>query len=122
MIADVHPLGGAGGSIINMSSGAARHGSPGTSVCYGATKAGLETLTIGLSQELAGDRIRVNAVVPGWVRTEMANPDAQARAHELVPLGRAGTPDEIADAITWLASDKASYVSGAIVRIAGGLI
>jgi len=81
--------GGAGGSIINVSSGAARHGSPGTSVCYGATKAGLETL---------------------------------ARAHELVPLGRAGTPEEIADAITWLAGDKASYVSGAIVRIAGGLI
>lgn len=114
--------GGAGGSIINVSSGAARHGSPGTSVCYGATKAGLETLTIGLAQELAGDGIRVNAVVPGLVRTEMANPDALARAHELVPLGRAGTPDEIADAISWLAGDKASYVSGAIIRIAGGLI
>jgi NAD(P)-dependent dehydrogenase (short-subunit alcohol dehydrogenase family) len=114
--------GGTGGSIINVSSGAARHGSPGTSVCYGATKAGLETLTIGLSQELAGDGIRVNAVVPGLVRTEMANPDALARAHELVPLGRAGTPDEIADAISWLAGDKASYVSGAIIRIAGGLM
>jgi len=114
--------GGAGGSIINVSSGAARHGSPGTSVCYGATKAGLETLTIGLSQELASDGIRVNAVVPGLVRTEMANTDTLARAHELVPMGRAGTPEEIAEAISWLASCKASYVSGAIVRIAGGLI
>jgi NAD(P)-dependent dehydrogenase (short-subunit alcohol dehydrogenase family) len=114
--------GGAGGSIINVSSGAARHGSPGTSVCYGTTKAGLETLTIGLSQELASDGIRVNAVVPGLVGTEMANPDALARAHELVPLGRAGTPEEIADAISWLAGEAASYVSGAIIRVAGGLI
>ena len=110
------------GAMLCTQHAIARHGSPGTSVCYGATKAGLETLTIGLAQELAGDGIRVNAVVPGLVRTEMANPDALARAHELVPLGRAGTPGEIADAITWLAGDKASYVSGAIVRIAGGLI
>src|SRR5262249_57011874 len=87
--------GGAGGSIINVSSGAARHGSPGTSVCYGATKAGLETLTIGLSQELASDGIRVNAVVPGLVRTEMANTDTLARAHELVPPCPAGPPPGI---------------------------
>jgi NAD(P)-dependent dehydrogenase (short-subunit alcohol dehydrogenase family) len=114
--------GGAGGAIINVSSGAARHGSPGTSVCYGVTKAGLETMTVGLAQELAGEGIRVNAVVPGLVRTAMANPDALSRAHELVPLGRAGEPGEIADAISWLAGDTASYVSGAVIRVAGGLL
>ena len=113
--------GGIGGSIINVSSGAARHGSPGTSVCYGATKAGLETLTIGLSQELASEGIRVNAVVPGLVRTDMANPEVLTRAHELVPMGRAGTPEEVAEAISWLAGDKSGYVSGAVVRVAGGL-
>jgi NAD(P)-dependent dehydrogenase (short-subunit alcohol dehydrogenase family) len=114
--------GGVGGSIINVSSGAARHGSPGTSVCYGATKAGLETLTVGLAAELASEGIRVNAVVPGLVRTEMANPEVLARAHEVVPLGRAGTPAEIAEAISWLAGERASYVSGAVIRIAGGLV
>jgi NAD(P)-dependent dehydrogenase (short-subunit alcohol dehydrogenase family) len=113
--------GGVGGSIVNVSSGAARHGSPGTSVCYGATKGALETLTIGLAQELARDGIRVNAVAPGLIETDMANPDALARAHDLVPLGRAGTPTEIADAIAWLVSATATYVTGAIVRIAGGL-
>lgn len=113
--------GGRGGSIVNVSSGAARHGSPGTSVCYGATKGALETLTTGLAQELAGDGIRVNAVVPGLIETAMANPDALARARELVPLGRSGTPAEIAEAIAWLVSEKAAYVSGAIIRIAGGL-
>ena len=113
--------GGHGGSIGNVSSGAARHGSPGTSVCYGATKAALETLTVGLAQELARDGIRVNAVVPGLIETEMANPDALARARDLVPLGRSGRPAEIAEAIAWLISERASYVSGATVRIAGGL-
>jgi NAD(P)-dependent dehydrogenase (short-subunit alcohol dehydrogenase family) len=113
--------GGHGGSIVNVSSGAARHGSPGTSVCYGATKGALETLTTGLAQELAGDGIRVNAVVPGLIETAMAHPDALARARDLVPLGRSGTPAEIAEAIAWLVSEKASYVSGATVRIAGGL-
>ncbi len=113
--------GGAGGSIVNVSSGAARHGAPGTSVCYGATKGALETLTIGLAQELAADGIRVNAVAPGLIDTEMANPDALGRVRELVPLGRPGRPDEIADAIAWLIGDSAGYVSGAILRIAGGL-
>jgi NAD(P)-dependent dehydrogenase (short-subunit alcohol dehydrogenase family) len=113
--------GGQGGSIVNVSSGAARHGSPGTSVCYGATKGALEALTIGLAQELAGDGIRVNAVAPGLISTEMANPDALARARDLVPLGRSGTPAEIAEAIGWLIGDRAGYVSGAILRIAGGL-
>jgi NAD(P)-dependent dehydrogenase (short-subunit alcohol dehydrogenase family) len=113
--------GGPGGSIVNVSSGAARHGSPGTSVCYGATKGALETLTIGLAQELAGDGIRVNAVTPGLIETAMANPDALARARDLVPLGRPGRPEEVAEAIAWLLSESAGYVSGAIVRIAGGL-
>ena len=113
--------GGAGGAVVNVSSGAARHGAPGTSVCYGATKGALETLTVGLAQELAVDGIRVNAVAPGLIDTEMANPDALARARDFVPLGRAGTPDEIGEAIAWLAGDTAGYVSGAIVRIAGGL-
>ena len=90
-------------------------------MCYGATKGALETLTIGLAQELAADGIRVNAVAPGLIDTEMANPDALARAREVVPLGRSGMPAEIADAVVWLVSERASYVSGAIVRIAGGL-
>jgi NAD(P)-dependent dehydrogenase (short-subunit alcohol dehydrogenase family) len=90
-------------------------------VCYGATKGALETLTTGLAQELARDGIRVNAVAPGLIETGMANPDALARAHDLVPLGRSGTPAEIAEAIGWLVSEKASYVSGATIRIAGGL-
>jgi NAD(P)-dependent dehydrogenase (short-subunit alcohol dehydrogenase family) len=113
--------GGAGGSIVNVSSGAARHGSPGTSVCYGATKAGLETMTVGLASELACDNIRVNAVAPGLIDTDMANPDALARPAEIVPMGRAGAPDEVAAAIAWLVSDQASYVSGAILRVSGGL-
>ena len=113
--------GGRGGSIVNVSSGAARHGSPGTSLCYGATKGALETLTTGLAQEVAGDGIRVNTVAPGLIATAMANPDALARAQNLVPAGRSGTPAEVAEAIAWLVSDKASYVSGATVRIAGGL-
>jgi NAD(P)-dependent dehydrogenase (short-subunit alcohol dehydrogenase family) len=113
--------GGPGGSIVNVSSGAARHGSPGTSVCYGATKGALETLTTGLAQELAGDGIRVNAVAPGLIQTAMADPDALARARDLVPVGRSGTPAEVAEAIAWLVSEKAGYVSGAIIRIAGGL-
>jgi NAD(P)-dependent dehydrogenase (short-subunit alcohol dehydrogenase family) len=113
--------GGAGGSIVNVSSGAARHGSPGTSVHYAATKGGLESMTIGLSQELAVEAIRVNAVAPGLIQTDMPDPQALARADALVPQGRAGSADEVADAISWLVSDKASYVSGAILRIAGGL-
>jgi NAD(P)-dependent dehydrogenase (short-subunit alcohol dehydrogenase family) len=113
--------GGIGGTIVNVSSGAARHGAPATSVCYGATKGALETLTVGLAQELAADGIRVNAVAPGLIDTEMANPDALAKARELVPLGRSGTPGEIADAIAWLVGDTAGYVSGAVLRIAGGL-
>lgn len=113
--------GGRGGSIVNVSSGAARHGSPGTSLCYGATKGALETLTTGLAQEVAGDGIRVNAVVPGLIATDMANPDVLAKAGDLVPLGRSGTPAEVAEAIAWLVSDKAGYVSGATLRIAGGL-
>jgi len=113
--------GGQGGSIVNVSSGAARHGSPGTSLCYGATKGALETLTTGLAQEVAGDGIRVNTVAPGLIATDMANPDALAKARDLVPIGRSGTPAEVAEAIAWLVSDKAGYVSGATLRIAGGL-
>jgi NAD(P)-dependent dehydrogenase (short-subunit alcohol dehydrogenase family) len=113
--------GGRGGSIVNVSSGAAGHGSAGTSLCYGATKGALETLTTGLAQEVGGDGIRVNTVAPGLIATSMANPDALARAQDLIPVGRSGTPAEVAEAIAWLVSDKASYVSGATVRIAGGL-
>ena len=76
---------------------------------------------MGLAHELAGDGIRVNAVAPGLVETDMANPDALARADEIVPLGRAGRPQEIADTIRWLVDEAPDYVSGAIVRVSGGL-
>ncbi len=116
--------GGTGGVIVNVSSGAATLGSPGEYVQYAAAKAGVDTLTIGLAQEVAGEGIRVVGVAPGIVRTtihaDAGEPGRIDRVGPLVPLGRAGDPGEVADAIAWLMSDEASYVTGTTLRVAGG--
>jgi NAD(P)-dependent dehydrogenase (short-subunit alcohol dehydrogenase family) len=116
--------GGTGGVLVNVSSGAATTGSPGEYVQYAAAKAGVDALTRGLAQEVAGDGIRVVGVAPGIVDTRIhadaGAPDRLAEVAPLVPLGRAGAPDDIADAIAWLMSDQASYVTGTTLRVAGG--
>jgi NAD(P)-dependent dehydrogenase (short-subunit alcohol dehydrogenase family) len=117
--------GGVGGAIVNISSAAATLGSAHEYVHYAAAKAGVDALTVGLSKELARDGIRVNAVAPGLVRTGIhaaaGDADRPDRVAARVPLGRAGEPHEIAAAVAWLLSAEASYVTGAIVRVAGGL-
>ncbi len=117
--------GGQGGAIVNVSSVAARTGSPGEYVHYAATKAAIEAFTRGLAREVAAEGIRVNAVAPGTVQTEIhatgGDPDRPARIAPRIPLGRVGAPEEIAAAILWLLSDAAAYVTGSILTIAGGL-
>jgi NAD(P)-dependent dehydrogenase (short-subunit alcohol dehydrogenase family) len=116
--------GGSGGSIVNLSSVAARIGAPGMYVDYAASKAAVDTLTLGLSKEVGPEGIRVNAIRPGVIKTEIhasgGDPDRAERIGAQAPLQRAGDADEIARAILWLASDEASYVSGAILDVAGG--
>jgi NAD(P)-dependent dehydrogenase (short-subunit alcohol dehydrogenase family) len=116
--------GGAGGAIVNVSSGAATLGSPGEYVHYAATKAAVDTLTIGLAKELAADGIRVNCVQPGLVRTDihaaMGDPTRPERMAPGIPMGRVAEPDEVAAAICWLLGPDASYTTGAILRVAGG--
>jgi NAD(P)-dependent dehydrogenase (short-subunit alcohol dehydrogenase family) len=116
--------GGAGGSIINLSSVAARIGAPGMYVDYAAAKGAIDTFTLGLSKEVGPEGIRVNAIRPGVVKTEIhASSGDPARAERIgasAPLQRAGEAEEIARAILWLASDEASYTSGAILDVAGG--
>lgn len=117
--------GGAGGAIVNVSSAAATLGSPHEYVHYAAAKAGIEALTVGLAKELADQGVRVNAVAPGIVRTDIhagaGDPDRADRVAARIPLGRPGEPDEIARAIAWLLDPINSYVTGASIRIAGGL-
>ncbi|MGP4049106.1 SDR family oxidoreductase [Streptomyces sp. 2A115] len=112
------------GVIVNVSSGAATIGSPGEYVHYAATKAAVDALTVGLSKELGRDGIRVNAVAPGLVDTDMhaamGDPGRPARMAPTIPLGRAGEPAEIAAAIAWLLSSESSYTTGAVLRVAGG--
>jgi NAD(P)-dependent dehydrogenase (short-subunit alcohol dehydrogenase family) len=117
-------LGGAGGSIVLMSSAAARLGSPNLYVDYAGSKGAIDTLTLGLAKELGPEGVRVNAIRPGLIDTELhARAGELDRAHVLggtAPLGRPGTAHEIAEAAVWLISDAASYVTGAILDVAGG--
>jgi NAD(P)-dependent dehydrogenase (short-subunit alcohol dehydrogenase family) len=116
--------GASGGVIVNVSSGAARLGSPGEYVDYAASKGALDTFTIGLAREVAEEGIRVNAVRPGFIYTDMhasgGEPNRVDRVKALVPMKRGGTADEVARAILWLLSDEASYTTGAFIDVTGG--
>lgn len=116
--------GGAGGVIINISSMAAIIGAPGQYVDYAASKGAIDTLTVGLSKEVAAEGIRVNGVRPGIIDTDLhASGGLPDRAHQsagIIPMQRPGHPDEIADAILFLLSDQASYITGAILNVSGG--
>jgi NAD(P)-dependent dehydrogenase (short-subunit alcohol dehydrogenase family) len=117
--------GGHGGAIVNVSSAAATLGSPHEYVHYAAAKAAVEALTVGLAKELAADQIRVNAVAPGTIRTGIhaaaGDPGRPDRVARNIPLGRAGEPNDVAPAIAWLLGPEAAYVTGAVLRVAGGL-
>ena len=117
-------LGGQGGVIVNLSSVAARLGAPGQYVDYAASKGAVDTFTVGLAKELASDQIRVNAVRPGVIDTDIhASGGLPNRARDLapqIPMQRPGSAQEIAEAIVWLLSDKASYVTGTCLDVTGG--
>ncbi|MFN3685582.1 SDR family oxidoreductase [Salinarimonas sp.] len=116
--------GGAGGAIVNMSSRASEIGGGGEFVHYGASKGAIDTLTVGLAREVGGEGIRVNAVAPGLIETEIharaGAGDRVARLMPGVPMGRPGKPEEVASVVLWLMSDAASYVTGTVVKIGGG--
>ncbi len=112
--------GGKGGAIVNVSSGSAHIGNPGSNVIYAVSKGGLNSLMIGLSQEVAGEGIRVNNVSPGLTRTDMVSAELALANTGKVPMGRLGEAREVAEGIFWLLSDNAGFVAGANIRIAGG--
>lgn len=116
--------GGKGGVIVNVTSGAARGGSPGEYTDYAASKGALETFTIGVAKEVAEEGIRVNGVRPGYIYTEMhalgGEPNRVERVKVNVPMKRGGRPEEVAASIVWLLSDQASYVTGTILDVSGG--
>jgi NAD(P)-dependent dehydrogenase (short-subunit alcohol dehydrogenase family) len=116
--------GGGGGAIVNVSSGAATLGSPGEWVWYAASKAAIDALTLGLARELAHEGVRVNGVAPGLVDTHLHDssgiPGRLEKMAPTIPIGRAASPDEIAETILFLLSDAASYVTGSVLRVAGG--
>jgi NAD(P)-dependent dehydrogenase (short-subunit alcohol dehydrogenase family) len=116
--------GGRGGAIVNLSSAAARLGSPHEYVHYAASKAAIDAMTIGLAKEVADEGIRVNAVRPGPIHTTMhasgGEPGRIERLKGSIPMKRGGEPEEIAAAVLWLLSDEASYVTGALLDVAGG--
>jgi NAD(P)-dependent dehydrogenase (short-subunit alcohol dehydrogenase family) len=116
--------GGKGGAIVNVSSAAAKHGSAGDYVDYAASKGAIDTFTIGLAREVATEGVRVNAVRPGIVDTEIhasgGQPDRAAALRHIIPMQREGQPEEVARAILWLVSDEASYTTGALMDVSGG--
>ena len=112
--------GGQGGAIVMLSSVAATLGSAGEYVWYAASKGAVDSMTIGLARELAGDGIRVNAVAPGIIATDIHPPGRLERLAPLTPIGRAGTPDEIAESVLFLLSDASSYTTGTVLRVSGG--
>jgi NAD(P)-dependent dehydrogenase (short-subunit alcohol dehydrogenase family) len=116
--------GGTGGSIVNLSSAAARLGGPGQYVDYAASKGAIDTFTLGLAREVAAEGIRVNAVRPGIIETDIhasgGQPDRARQLAPLVPMQRAGSVMEVAQVIVWLLSDDASYTTGALIDVAGG--
>jgi NAD(P)-dependent dehydrogenase (short-subunit alcohol dehydrogenase family) len=116
--------GGKGGAIVNLSSAAATIGSPGEFTWYAASKGAIDSFSLGLARELAREGVRVNVVAPGLVDTDIhasaGEPDRVARMSPSIPMGRSGTADEVAETILWLLSDKAAYVTGANIRVAGG--
>ncbi|MEM7100954.1 MAG: SDR family oxidoreductase [Pseudomonadota bacterium] len=116
--------GGHGGSIVNVSSAAARIGAPGEYVDYAASKGAVDTLTLGLSKELAEEGIRVNCVRPGVIDTDIhasgGQPDRALRLSDQIPMRRPGQASEVANAICWLLSDAASYCTGTIIDVSGG--
>jgi NAD(P)-dependent dehydrogenase (short-subunit alcohol dehydrogenase family) len=117
--------GGAGGAIVNVSSMASRLGSPNEYVDYAASKGAVDTMTIGLAREAAADGIRVNAVRPGFTYTDIhasgGDPDRVERLKTRVPMQRGAQPEEVARAILWLLSDQASFTTGAILDVTGGM-
>ena len=112
--------GGSGGVIVNVASRAATMGMPGAYVHYAASKAAVNALTTGLALEVAAEGIRVASVSPGLIDTEIQMPDRFARLAPTTPMRRAGSPEEVAEAVVWLLSDKASYVTGADLLVTGG--
>ena len=116
--------GGRGGSIVLLSSAAARLGSPNEYVDYAATKGAVDTLCIGLARELAAEGVRVNAVRPGVIETEIhassGDPGRAERLAPTIPMGRPGSADEVAAAVVWLLGEDASYTTGAILDVTGG--
>ena len=116
--------GGAGGVIVNLSSAAAKLGSPGQYVDYAAAKAGIDTFTLGLAREVATEGIRVNAVRPGIIDTDIhasgGLPDRAKQTAPMVPMQRAGSAEEVAQAIVWLLSEESSYTTGAVIDVTGG--
>lgn len=118
------PCGGQGGAIVNVSSMASRLGSPNEYIDYAASKGAIDTLTIGLAKEVAAEGIRVNAVRPGVINTEIhatgGEPARVDRVKSLVPMQRGGEAIEVAQAILWLLSAEASYTTGAILDVSGG--
>jgi len=116
--------GGKGGSIVNVSSIAAKLGAPNEYIDYAAAKGAIDSMTLGLAKEVAAEGIRVNAVRPGVIRTEIhasgGEPGRVERVKASVPIGRGGEAEEVAEAILWLAGEKASYTSGALLDVSGG--